>query len=233
LDEQGYGEVLEEMAQLLGRFHRLSREYDRHLACKPDYAGSVPITPHLKYFEAPLAIGVPHVVEQLPNSQAEVADKLHSTLLGLRGKLQPVLATAPQLVCHNDFYGPNLLMSNGHITGLVDFDFSLSTSHLVDLVEGLHGALISTASTDQAYFGLPSTGLLSLNAGRRFMQAYEQYSGIETQPDHLELFMQVKLLSLTLYPGHLPGFSPEHYTKLISRTAAAAAFLNENRGWLL
>jgi len=111
-----------------------------------------------KQFLAPRQIGVPHWQERLAGDGRNELAQLSTTLAALQPAVLTRLNQTHQVVCHNDFFGPNLLVTGGQLSGLVDFDFCLTASHLVDVVEGLHGAVLDSSHGDDYYWLWPARG---------------------------------------------------------------------------
>lgn len=186
------------VARFLGRYHRLTRSLSLSFA-KPDYVGAIPVNIEEKYFRGPLSRGIAHYLE--PKDR-----ELRALVRELRCRLEEnlplisLLKATPQVVVHNDFCEENILVRDGELVGLIDFDFCLNGSYLVDLVEGLHGATIWSPD-DVSYWGLGPDGAINAPGGAEFLAAYEEESGIRCEPELVLQMLRVKVCSLVLYPG--------------------------------
>ncbi len=230
LESVGYEDHIMELAGFLGGLHRAAKEYEGVVTAKPAWVGSVPVTLRGKYFAAPLKKGAEHLKNPVnPRLVGELAAQLQRREKPLSGSLRDT----PRLVCHNDFYGANILVSAGKIAGLVDFDFCRTTSHLVDLIEGLHGAVLVWTPHTAQHWGLPAGGRLKVKRGREFLEKYQEHSGIEVTRKVVEDFLVVKIVSLALYPGFLPQPLPPETEERLRRVRRAVSFLKDHAGWAL
>ena len=206
--------MLEQVASLLGRFHRLTRQYP-HVIGKPDYVGRIPITPRSKYFCGPLDRGVPRYERGAGRELRAVLERLKARLLRLHSLL-PALDFSGQVVNHNDFYGDNLLTTGRELVGLIDFDFCLTGSHLIDLAEALYASMIYRSSADP-FWGLDPGRGIDGGAGREFLRIYEDESGLVAARPLLGSMLELKVISLVFYPGFILAESPEMRLETLQR----------------
>ncbi len=210
------------LAEFIGRFHRASHGYPLEIR-KPDWVGRLPVSIRQKYFYGPLQRATEHaargdsVLRELAGSAARfLCDRLY---------LLPRLARTPRVVMHNDLTEDNVLFLAGMPVGLVDFDFCLSGPHIIDLVEGLNGAMIWDAA-HQRYWGIGPAGDIRWRAGREFLRAYEKASGLKACRSLLIEMLAVKMVSLALYPGFAPG-PPKAEKEVLRRAQLTAERLTE------
>ncbi len=204
------------VARFLGRYHRFTRTLSLSVT-KPDYIGAIPVSIEEKYFWGPLSRGRAHYLEaedeELTALARELACRLEAQL-----PLLGALRSTPQVIVHNDFCEDNILVRDGEIAGLIDFDFCLNGSHLVDLVEGLHGATIWSPD-DIRHWGLGADGGINEPGGAEFLAAYEEESGIRCEPELALQMLRVKVCSLVFYPGFCTARTREDKKETLRRAA--------------
>lgn len=218
------------VAALLGQFHRLTRRYPR-IICKPDYVGNTPVNPESKYFRGPLERGVPRYERGAGGELRGVVGRLRARLLQLH-RLMPSLDLSSQVVNHNDFYGDNLLTSGSELVGVIDFDFCLTGSHLIDLTEGLYASMIYS-SRAAPFWGLDPARGIDWTAGAEFLRIYEEESGLVASRPLLLSMLEVKVISLVFYPGFILADSPAKRLKTLLRAERITAALGDGRLQLL
>ena len=206
--------MLDQVASLLGRFHRLTRRYP-HVIGKPDYVGRIPISPESKYFRGPLDRGTPRYERGAGRELRACVKRLKARLSSLHSLL-PALDLSWQVVNHNDFYGDNLLTTGSELVGVIDFDFCLTGSHLIDLVEGLYASMIYRSSADE-FWGLDPGRGVDWRAGRAFLRIYEDESGLVASRPLLGSMLELKVISLVFYPGFILAESPEMRLETLQR----------------
>lgn len=201
-------------ARFLGQYHRLTRGVSL-AAAKPDYVGVIPVSVEEKYFRGPLSRGIAHYLDTQDRELAALAGELGERLEADLPLLCTMRST-PRVVVHNDFCDDNILVRDGEPVGLIDFDFCLNGSHLVDLVEGLHGATVWSPA-DMRYWGLGTDGAINEEGGARFLAAYEEASGIRCDPRLVLQMLRIKVLSLVFYPGFCTAETVEDKRETLRR----------------
>ncbi|MFO8059345.1 MAG: phosphotransferase [Bacillota bacterium] len=210
------------VASTLGRLHRLTRQYPRVIV-KPDYVGRIPISPRSKYFSGPLDFGVPRYERGSDADTLATVRNLKTRLLDLHQVL-PSLDRSPQVVNHNDFYPDNFLTAGDELVGVVDFDFCLTGSHLIDLTEGLHSVMIHS-SRAASFWGLDPSRGIDWRAGAEFLRIYEEESGLTPTRSLLLSMLEVKVISLVFYPGFILTDSVSERLETLRRAETIAAEL--------
>jgi Ser/Thr protein kinase RdoA (MazF antagonist) len=71
-------------------------------------------------------------IEEMPLAPAE-RDRLRERYTWLRTALPPLYTTMPQQLCHEDFDPSNVLVAEGQVTGVLDFEFCTRDLRVVDL----------------------------------------------------------------------------------------------------
>ncbi len=219
LAEFGPGDDWTPLAELIGRYHRLTRQYPLHIE-KPAWLGELPISFEQKYFLAPLrrAKVFCRTGDEKLRAVAERAVDLLQKSLYLLSRMTEM----PRVVLHNDLSEDNILLSDGVPVGMVDFDFCISGPPIVDLIEGLHGAVVWDPD-HLRYRGAPPDGMIRAGAGREFLQVYADITGFLPPRQVLADMLAVKAVSLALYPGFSPGPHAEEAERIRRALRVAAA----------
>jgi homoserine kinase type II len=80
----------------------------------------------------PLVPDPPAAIAELPLAPAE-RDRLRERYAWLRAALLPLYAALPQQLCHEDFDPGNVLVAEGRVTGVLDFEFCTRDLRAVEL----------------------------------------------------------------------------------------------------
>ncbi len=205
--EVDYKDISGQLAAFLGRFHRLTRDYPEIIKKTP-YLGDIPLGFWEKYFSGPLELGQArylHSAEQEGGSAGrELRDRtefLASYLRAIKKRMEKAIPDIPTLINHNDFYGNNILLQRGKVTGLLDFDFCCSGIFYIDLVEMLHGSMI-WEKEEEDFWGLPSQGIIRREQGQRDLDLYlDKGPGFSFNHTIMRDMLQAKVISLAFYPA--------------------------------
>ena len=209
LEDHSFQEVSHQVFDFLGRYHRVSSLYSDTVR-KPDYlpGTTLPMGESAKYFQGPLKYGLPRYIDAADSLERPLGSRMKKDLKKLARLLESIYEeylrrqiSWPELVCHNDFHGNNLLFNQGRIAGLVDFDFCRTGFYQVDLVEALHGSAVWQEAED-GFLGMGEAGEIRAEKAVRDLGRYYRHNpDFPRDGRFLIRFLMAKLIGLLWYPG--------------------------------
>lgn len=207
IDDYEYQEISNQLATTLGKYHNISSKFPKVIKKKSEM-DNMSTSFFGKYFDGPLKIGIKRYYKAANSEDAakneiiiNYTDYLKDILEKIKIKFEDKINTIPKLINHNDFYGNNVLFLNNKISGIVDFDFSCTSIHYVDLVELIHGSLIWN-NEHMRYWGLDPEGNIRLNHCKTDLELYfSKYSNYNFDFSLFKDFIIAKIISLTFNPA--------------------------------
>jgi Ser/Thr protein kinase RdoA (MazF antagonist) len=206
-------------ARTLGWYHQLVRGYDDDVLEREQLRYGPRRLRHI--FEHLTAKWYRHMRPGL----RPLIDALQAHVADLERELASI-ACLPSLIVHGDYYAENLIMSEGNVVGVVDYDQAHRSARATELAEAL---IYFARERGQRFHHIVYSNVLNLSTMETFLKAYGAYVHLtQEEANALPHLIRTVWLCASLAPPLGPELDAQRALQALPEALTLANWAKQN-----